>query len=182
MAKINKSKLKTYSRDYSEYELKRKLREETDLNRKSIKSYDIFLSHNFLDAEIIYGLKKLLEENGFSVFVDWIEAPDLDRTKVVPETADYLRKTMKRNSSLLYAVSDNSSGSKWMPWELGYSDGLHGKVAIVPISEYETQSDYQGQEYIGLYPYITLEGFYDPTFYVRGIGLSSKMSVKSGVR
>lgn len=115
MAKINKSKLKTYSRDYSEYELKRKLREETDLNRKSIKSYDIFLSHNFLDAEIIYGLKKLLEENGFSVFVDWIEAPDLDRTKVVPETADYLRKTMKRNSSLLYAVSDNSSGSKWMP-------------------------------------------------------------------
>ena len=43
-----------------------------------------------------------------------------------------------------------------MPWELGYFDGYNGKVAIVPISN-SVNSDnvFEGQEYLGLYPYMT---------------------------
>ena len=43
-----------------------------------------------------------------------------------------------------------------MPWELGFSDALHGRVSILPISESQVSTEsYQGQEYLGLYPYVT---------------------------
>jgi hypothetical protein len=37
------------------------------------KNFDIFLSHNFLDADVIYGLKAVLEESNFSVYVYWVD-------------------------------------------------------------------------------------------------------------
>jgi hypothetical protein len=120
------------------------------------KTYDIFLSHSVLDANEIYVLKKMIENMGFSVYVDWIEDPYLDRSKVTPATANILRQRMNRCKSLLFATSSNSAESKWMPWELGYSDGKVGKSAILPIDEHErTTNQYSGQEYLGLYPYVT---------------------------
>lgn len=121
--------------------------------------YDIFLSHRTDDAVIIYSLKNYLEHFGLTVFVDWVDAPELNRANVSPKTAERLRIAMKQSNSLLYATSETSSNSKWMPWELGFSDALHGRVAVVPISQYDTEADsYKGQEYLGLYPYITLSG------------------------
>jgi hypothetical protein len=119
--------------------------------------YDVFLSHRSSDARLIFAVKLLLELHGFAVFVDWVEAPRFDRTKVTPETAGLLRMAMKQSDSLVFAASHDSPNSKWMPWELGYSDGLHGRVAVLPIVEFPTSSEaYQGQEYLGLYPYVTL--------------------------
>ena len=134
-----------------------------DLQRGAIKSldsdeeFDIFLSHSYRDATVIEGLKNFLKEYGFSVFVDWIEAPQLDRSRVTHETAAYLREAMQRSHSLLYAASENSPESKWMPWELGYSDALHGRVAIAPIMQTHTEREQYSakQEYLALYPYIT---------------------------
>src|ERR1017187_4129255 len=70
--------------------------------------YDIFLSHSFDDAEIIYGVKKMIESLGLSVFVDWIDEPEMDRNKVTVKTAAVLRERMKTCSSLVYAHSANS--------------------------------------------------------------------------
>lgn len=120
--------------------------------------FDIFLSHRFLDAPYVLLLRDYLESLGYSVFVDWIEEPELDRERVTKKTAARLRSIMGRSKSLLFAVSENSLASKWMPWELGYFDGSGGRVAIVPITERRTESEtYRGQEYLGLYPYVTME-------------------------
>jgi len=136
----------------------------TDILQKAMASadeiatYDVFLSHRFLDANYVLGLKTELEKIGYSTFVDWIEKPLLDRANVTLKTANWLREKMKKCKCLLYAISANSADSKWMPWEVGYSDGIHGKVAIVPILDSYTLSDkysYAGQEYLGLYPYVT---------------------------
>lgn len=65
---------------------------------------------------------------------------------------------MQNSDCLLYASSDNSPDSKWMPWECGYFDGIKSRVAICPISESATQSlfeEYNKQEYLSLYPYLT---------------------------
>lgn len=160
MSKFSISQLKRKSTGYSDFQIRSSLANKSRLNRSSSTRYDIFLSHNSKDAATIFGLVQILEAAGFSVFVDWIEAPEMDREKVTPATAAYLRDAMRRSNSLLYAVSENSDGSKWMPWELGFSDGLHGHVAVVPISEFENASDsYQGKEYLGLYPYVTAESF-----------------------
>lgn len=110
------------------------------------------MSHSFKDAEVIAGLKLLLERNGLSVYVDWIEDAQLDRSQVTAETAGTLRRRMKNCAFLLYATSESSPNSKWMPWELGYFDGLNDSdmVGIMPIVESDGD-DFKGQEYLGLY-------------------------------
>ncbi len=57
-------------------------------------SFDVFLSHSSKDAEVILGIKLLLEGQGLSVYVDWIVDTQLDRTKVNAETAETLRDRM----------------------------------------------------------------------------------------
>lgn len=42
-----------------------------------------------------------------------------------------------------------------MPWELGFMDGKKSKSAILPVSQNSASDTYKGQEYLGIYPYIT---------------------------
>jgi hypothetical protein len=116
------------------------------------KAYDIFLSHSYEDAELIYGVKRLIEDLGLTVYVDWIEDAELDRSKVSTATAAVLRVRMRSCSSLVYAHSANSPRSKWMPWELGYFDGFKPmQVWILPLVA-SSDGEFDNQEYLGLYP------------------------------
>jgi hypothetical protein len=115
--------------------------------------YDVFLSHSSSDADVIGGVKELLEARGLSVYVDWAD-DSLDRNNVTPETAAVLRGRMRVSESLIFATSENSSQSKWMPWELGFFDGLKSnRIAIFPVLSFRDQT-FKGQEYLGLYPLI----------------------------
>lgn len=126
------------------------------LKFSSEKTYDIFVSHSYSDANEILKLRLIIEEMGYEIYVDWIEDRELDRSSVSKETADLLRRRMKRCKSLFYVKSKSSRKSTWMPWELGYFDGLKSKVAILPIVEkYLITDKYVGLEYLGLYPYIS---------------------------
>lgn len=122
----------------------------------SLKTYDIFLSHSYLDVTEIDALYEDIKEMGFSVYIDWKEDHQLDRSKVTPETAKVLRERMNACRCLLYVATDNTTNSRWCPWELGYLDGKKGKSAILPILDidYNTNS-YKGTEYLGIYPYVT---------------------------
>lgn len=119
---------------------------------KESKVYDIFVSHSIKDAELILGMKGIFEDMGYSVYVDWIDDMQLNRSKVSEATANILRQRMRSSKSLFFVTTENTDNSKWMPWECGYFDGLKEKVAIVPVKNSSTNS-YQGQEYLGLYPY-----------------------------
>ena len=91
---------------------------------------------------------------GYDVYVDWIEDRQLDRNNVNEETVAQLRVRLKNCRSLLFATSENSSSSKWMPWELGYFDAYREKVAILPINDsFFEKHIFEGQEYLGLYSY-----------------------------
>jgi hypothetical protein len=116
--------------------------------------FDVFISHSYNDAKKILGLKKLFESYNYSAYVDWIDDRQLSRGDVNKETAYVLRKRMNNCKSLVYATSINSSNSKWMPWELGYFDGVCGKAAIMPITSISGRKNYEGIEYLSLYPYI----------------------------
>lgn len=117
------------------------------------ETYDIFLSHSYKDATVVLGTRDIIRDLGFSVYVDWIEDPQLDRTSVTAETAQVLRERMRSCRSLLYAASEKSTESRWMPWECGYADGLKGRCAILPLTE-EPEDGFRGKEYMGLYPYV----------------------------
>ena len=86
------------------------------------------------------------------MYVDWIEDTQLDRSNVNKDTAQTLRSRMNHLKGLAYVATSNSTNSKWCPWELGYFDGKkNSRCCILPIMESNT---FQGQEYLGLYPYI----------------------------
>lgn len=120
------------------------------------REYDVFLSHSFLDAQEILGIREIIVELGFSVYVDWLEDSELDRSQVTVATAQRLRTRLASCRCLFFAVSVNSLGSVWTAWELGLFDGIKGKVAILPVVEQPTVSEtYQGREYLGLYYYVT---------------------------
>lgn len=129
----------------------------TSSNFDYSKTYDIFLSHSYKDRLAVAGLAKHLKtEYGYNVYVDWIEDKALGRSNVSRLTAQVIRNQMRRCCSLFYVTSANASSSKWMPWELGLMDGMKERVAICPLTKELNSSDnYQGQEYLGLYPYIT---------------------------
>lgn len=116
----------------------------------SLKKYDIFLSHSYKDADFVLQLKTEIEGLGYSVYVDWINDPQLDRTHVNEKTAETLRGRVKYCQCLLYAHTPSSGTSVWMPWELGLADGYTGKVAILPVVKSNEQ--YTSQEYLGIYP------------------------------
>jgi hypothetical protein len=100
-----------------------------------------------------------------------LDDEELDRNEVTPDTARILRKRMKYSHALIYASSANAAASKWMPWELGYFDGLKGTVAVLPIDE-KPRDTYEGQEYLGLYPYIDqaiADGTTTPHLWVNGL-------------
>lgn len=120
---------------------------------RSTDGFDVFLSHARLDEEIVLGTKLRLERYGFSVYVDWIDDPAMDRSRVTQDNAALLRERMRQCTSLLYIHTENTSESRWTPWELGYFDGYRGRVAIVPIVE-TADEEYVGEEYLGLYPYL----------------------------
>lgn len=120
------------------------------------KTYDIFLSHSSNDVGLVAGLKLKLEDLNYSVYVDWIEDPKLSRENVTRDTALVLQARMKQCKSLIYAFSENATNSKWMPWELGYFDGIKGTAAVLPISK-SSKNSFQGSEYLGIYYYIQVD-------------------------
>jgi hypothetical protein len=123
-------------------------------------NFDVFLSHSFKDAEVIRGVRVEIETAGLTAYVDWIEDSQLDRSQVSAETAKILRRRMSHCQFLLYATSAASPDSKWMPWELGYFDGLKdsSKVGIFPLVQ-SAMDTFGGQEYLGLYPSYELLNF-----------------------
>ena len=122
---------------------------------KSNLKFDIFLSHSYLDRNEVFGLYRELKSLGFSVYVDWIVDPELDRTNVTKATAELIRNRMKNSRSLLLAISTNAAMSKWMPWELGYVDGNTGRCAIIPVAKNNISSySFDRVEYLKLYPYL----------------------------
>jgi hypothetical protein len=119
-----------------------------------LSAFDIFLSHSILDAELVLGAKLELEDRGFTVYVDWLSDPLLKREQVTSTTADHLRTRMRQCKMLVYVHSENAALSRWCPWELGYFDGLRGgNVFILPVFS-SARHTYDGQEYLGLYPYL----------------------------
>jgi len=121
----------------------------------SVERHDIFLSHAYADRELVLGAALMIEDLGYSVFIDWRDDPYLDRSKVTPETAAKLRSRMKSSRCLFYSTTSSASDSKWMPWELGYKDGDNTRVVVLPVVQYET-TNYEGQEYLGIYPYVDI--------------------------
>jgi hypothetical protein len=71
------------------------------------------------------------------------------------ETADKIKRKIKDLDKFVVLLTENSKNSKWVPWELGYADGVknYGDIAIFPVLR-SRFGNFDGVEYMGLYPQI----------------------------
>lgn len=113
----------------------------------------IFLCHSHLDAALASGVQNMLQEAGAKVYVDW-QDPAMPS---VPNktTADRIRQKIRSLDYFLFLATDNSTASRWCPWEIGYADGVKesDRVMVMPT---EKAGTIYGNEYLALYRYIDL--------------------------
>jgi hypothetical protein len=119
-------------------------------------AFDVFLSHSSAEPpDILLGVKAILEDRSLRVYVDKYSDPQLSPDKVTRETAEILRRRMRQSNTLLYVYSRHSKMSRWMPWELGFFDGIKGSVGILPVTQNQEET-FKGEEYLNLYPHVDI--------------------------
>jgi len=132
-------------------------------------TFDVFLSHSPTEPGVILlGIKTMLEDEGLRVYVDNYSDPEVSPISVTPVMANVLRNRMRQSNTLLYVHSQHSTTSRWMPWELGFFDGLKGAVGIIPVTHHEEET-FKGMEYLNLYPYVdvTISGSNERQYWIR---------------
>jgi hypothetical protein len=113
-----------------------------------------FLCHSHNDRPLVEKLILLFAAAGIDLYVDWQDhtlPPQPTR-----ETAEKIQTKIRDLDLFLYLATQNSSSSKWCPWEIGYGDAAKGKdkVLIIPT---HTATGTAGQEYLSLYLSIQIE-------------------------
>lgn len=148
---------------FTEGELRRYERRHPDIRsenriRKDKAKTTIFLSHSHKDADLIQAAIAFLLDQGVLIYVDWLDP--LMTSITTSGTALRIKNKIKENEKFIVLLSSNAKESKWVPWELGYADGVKkvGRVAILPILR-SSQDSFNGVEYMELYPKINLEEF-----------------------
>ncbi len=109
----------------------------------------IFLSHSHKDRDYALGLKSIIESQGGSLYIDWLdeEMP----TVTSKETAERLRVKIVQCYLFMFLATPNSMASRWCPWEIGYADGKKGPDNIVIVPTKDNAGTYYGSEYLQLY-------------------------------
>lgn len=139
------------------------------------ETYDVFLSHRYADRKDVERLHDHIERDlGYSVYVDWIEHPELDRSRVEPATAEHFRGVMRACSCLIFYAGPKAAGSRWMPWELGFFDGRQGARRIAVFVDDLAAYKPGRQEYLGLYQLIDRAAL--PEFLARASDDTAAMS------
>lgn len=102
------------------------------------QSYDVFLSHSSLDTMELLRLKAELNNQGKTVYIDWInDRVMLNRANQNEDTWNALKLRMDQSKSLLYVMTDNSIRSPYTKWEVEYFKKTNKPITVIqpyPIS------------------------------------------------
>ena len=136
----------------SDQSAQRKLRKAMTESTKSLSKY-IFLSHSHHDRKFVEDAQEFFALYGVDLYVDWqdLEMPSLTS----PTTAAKLKARINGCHRFVVLASNNAGNSKWVPWELGYADSSKtmNNIAIFGIAD--NSGNWNGNEYIGIYPRIS---------------------------
>ncbi len=182
MAFITKSEVRAAAFRATRYRSAQSILEASLESYKEAEPFDVFLSHSSDDQELVLGVMKLLQDQGLTVYVDWVVDDLLDRNSVNKNTANTLRDRMKHANAMIYIATDNSTYSKWMPWELGFFDGYKpDHIAILPVLGDEDYK-FEGREYLTLYPLVSRDTLNGVTDFVVGDDDTSRIKLKDFVK
>lgn len=115
----------------------------------------IFISHKHEEEEYVYRLCEVLKRYGFEGYVDWEDDSMPETTS--GETAIKLKDRIKGSKKFILIATEAAIDSKWCNWEVGFADAHKyiDHIALLPIKKEYT--NYQGEEYLQIYPSIQTE-------------------------
>ena len=95
------------------------------------QTYDVFLSHSSLDSAELLRLKGLLNQQGKTVYIDWVnDRIMLDRQNQNNDTWNALELRMDQSKMLLYVMTDNSIRSPYTQREVEYFKNKSKSVKV----------------------------------------------------
>ena len=141
------------------------------------KKPQVFLSHSHRDNDLILNAIGLLSRFGGDPYVDWKDPGMPERTDA--ETARTIRSKITACPRFVLLASDRALASRWVPWELGFSDAIKGlsRIAILPVKD--TASEYAGNEYLQIYS--AIKSTTDEDFAVFAPGETKGVSLRSWI-
>ncbi len=118
----------------------------TDARARGLQT--LFLCHSHLDEVLVKGLITLLDESGWSVYVDWADASMPEQP--TRETAARIERKIRDLDYFVFLATANSMASRWCPWEIGYADGVKDIDRILVVPTFDGARTH-GNEYLELY-------------------------------
>ncbi len=115
---------------------------------KASSQQTAFLCHSHKDNKLALGLQGWLKSQGWDVYIDWQD--ESMQHSPNKQTAKNIQNHIETRDWFLYLATQNSSNSKWCPWEIGYADGI-GKTTDIIVVPTSFGYDSYGQEYLDLY-------------------------------
>lgn len=151
---FTKNKFESIARQKSALNYTSTILNETRKFSKSTSTTSIFLSHSHTDRAFVRYAKVFFENLGMSIYVDWADETMPEKTNGV--TAQKIKnQIIASNDKFILLATNEALASRWCNWEVGIADPFKlskDKIALLPLTE--NSSNWNGNEYLQIYPYI----------------------------
>lgn len=143
LRKKHKGKIKFYTKERDGFNMTPKdLVERIEADSiQNKKSYDIFISHSFLDLNLVLNLKNNLNEHNLTVYCDWTSDDDFLKRSLASEyTEIVLKKRIEQSNVVLFLKTNNSMScngeilSKWVEMEINFARKLTKPIYCLNLS------------------------------------------------
>ena len=114
------------------------------LNSNSVESkkkYDIFISHSYLDKDLVKSTKNALNLKNLSCYYDWTSDQDfLKRTLISDYTKEVLKKRIEQSEIFLLLLTHNVIAedkiiSEWVEMEIEYAKTVGKKICCLNFTD-----------------------------------------------
>ena len=113
----------------------------------------IFISYKHDELEDVKDLIGFLEKNyKVRCYIDCEDS--LMPKKTSAETANRIKEKINECDKFILLATNGAINSKWCNWELGYGDAKKFEKNIAIMAFKDTNKDYEGNEYMQIYPTI----------------------------
>ena len=138
-----KGKKKTYHIDSAlpNYNLEELVKFLNSNSVESKKKYDIFISHSYLDKDLVTSIKNALNLQNLSCYYDWTSDQDfLKRTLISDYTKEVLKKRIEQSEIFFLLLTNNVIAedkiiSDWIDMEIEYAKSLGKKIYCLNFTD-----------------------------------------------